>query len=105
MVIAAVFMMDRNDWYTFSTLVPSGAHAKFLSRYSERWADGIILENYPYSLTDREEKSVYTVNALRFQCFESRDDIIDNLPFYVEVERGLYLVEGEWLTLIQLLSR
>lgn len=93
------------DWNDFASKVPAGAQTLFFSRYSDRWVPGIILENKPFSLMDREEKSVYTQDALRFQHFEGRDDIIENLPFYIEVEKGLYLIDGEWLTIIQVMMR
>jgi hypothetical protein len=104
-VIAMVFTMDHEDWHDFAAYVPAGAQATFLSRYSDRWAEGIILENQPFSLMDREEKSVYLQDALRYQSFHARDDIIENMPFYMEVERMIYLVDGEWLTFIQVMCR
>lgn len=64
--IATVFTMDHEDWNEFAAKVPAGAMAQFLSRYSYRWAVGIILENKPFALMDRDEKSVFHQDALRF---------------------------------------
>lgn len=93
--------MAPDDWVRFAAIVSAGGQAKYFSPYSERWVEGIILENQPFALMDREEKSVFTQDALRFQSFVSRDDIIPGLPFHLEVERALYRVGEEWLTIIQ----
>lgn len=95
------------DWYHFSQVVEAGTQAKFLSRYSEHWVEGIILENQPFVLMDREEKSVFTQDALRFEGFNivTRLGIEWDTFLYIEPERMLYRVNGKWLTLIQVMMR
>lgn len=93
--------MQPDDWKAFAAIVSGGGQAKFFSRYSQCWVEGIILENQPFSLMDREEKSVYTQDALRFLPFVVRDDNAFASSFHVEVERALYLVGEDWLTIIQ----
>jgi hypothetical protein len=96
--------MDREDWNEFAAKVPAGSQAQFLSRYSYRWADGIILENKPFALMDRDEKSVFHQDALRFQGFDAFR--ANNDPtFHIEPERMLYLIDDEWLTFIQVMCR
>jgi hypothetical protein len=92
------------DWNDFASKVPAGSQAQFLSRYSDRWAEGIILENKPFALMDRDEKSVFHQEALRFQGFDAFQ--LNNDPTYhIEPERMLYLIGGEWLTIIQVMMR
>jgi hypothetical protein len=84
------------DWDEFAARVPAGSQAKVISY---QWVEGIILENKPFGLIDKSDH-FFSQTGLLFAGFATYRP-----GMRVEAQKMLYLIDGEWLTLIQVMNR
>jgi hypothetical protein len=89
------------DWNDFASKVPAGSQARFLYlSLSKEWRQGMILENKPFGLIDKSDH-FFSQNGLRFARFEGTPQS----DMRIDADKMQYLIDGEWLTIIQVMMR